>query len=269
MTNILDEIVSHKRSEVKEKQAAIDMDTLINRLENIPSLPRNFYQAMQDKITAGNSAVIAEIKRASPSMGVLCEDFQPEAIAKAYEEGGAACLSVLTDKRFFQGNDAFIAAVHKVSSLPILRKDFIVSEYQVIESRVLLADCILLIAAVLDDNQLERFSRTAIDLGMEVIVEVSHRSDLERALTLPIKMIGINNRNLNDFSVSLDRSLELSALIPDDRLIIAESGIHGREDVAFLRNAGINAFLIGEALMRDHKRSAAIRHIFAKTTESY
>lgn len=262
MSNILQEIIQYKHQELAEKQKKTDLDALLNKLEELEEMPRDFYQALSQKVEAQQAAVIAEIKKASPSKGVICKNFHPQEIATTYHAGGATCLSVLTDQHFFQGNDAYIQSVKEMCLLPVLRKEFIISEYQVIESRVLQADCILLIVAALDNAQLLSLTRMALDLGMQVLVEVHNEEELKRALDLPIKIIGINNRNLIDFSVDIHRCLELKAQVPDHYLVVAESGISSREDVASLRQAGIYAYLVGEGLLKHADRCAAIQELF-------
>jgi indole-3-glycerol phosphate synthase len=224
--------------------------------------PRDFVGALRTRIAAGRPAVIAEIKRASPSRGVLREAFDPAAVAAAYAANGAACLSVLTDRQFFQGAPEHLVAARAASGLPALRKDFVIDPYQVDEARALGADCILLIVAALDDERLRDLEARARDLGMAVLVEVHDAAELERALRLATPLIGINNRDLRRFETRLETTLALRPRIPDDRLAITESGIASREDVALMRGHGVHAFLVGEAFMRAPDPGAALARLF-------
>jgi indole-3-glycerol phosphate synthase len=224
---------------------------------------RDFAGALRAKIDAGRPAVIAEIKRASPSKGVLRPIFDPPAIARRYEAGGAACLSVLTDRHYFEGAPEFLAAARDACALPALRKDFIVDEIQVAESRLLGADCILLIVAALDDARLASLETCAHELGMAVLVEVHDAAELDRALALRTRLVGINNRNLRTFEVSLKTTLDLLPRIPHDRLVVTESGILAPADVAHMRAHGVHAFLVGEAFMRAADPGAALAALFA------
>ncbi|MBP8284317.1 MAG: indole-3-glycerol phosphate synthase TrpC, partial [Chromatiaceae bacterium] len=217
------------------------------------------------RAASGQPAVIAEIKKASPSKGVLRADFHPAEIARSYERGGAACLSVLTDVDFFQGCDAYLQEARAACALPVIRKDFILDPYQVLEARVLGADCILLIAACLTDVQMRELNALALELGMDVLIEVHDRAELERALPLPGRLIGINNRDLRSFQVSLDTTLGLIDAIPPERLLVTESGILDRADVARMRARGVNAFLVGEAFMRADDPGAELRRLFAES----
>ncbi len=223
---------------------------------------RGFEAAMADRIEARQPAVIAEIKKASPSKGVIREDFQPGNIAHSYENGGATCLSVLTDEDFFQGADVYLKEARAVTQLPVIRKDFIVDEYQVIESRVMGADCILLIAAALDFSQLRDLNQLAHKIGMDVLVEVHNEMELERVLTLPNRMIGINNRDLHSFKVSLDTTYRMLDRIPTDKLVVSESGINTRDDVNSMLNKGVYGFLVGESLMRAEDPGNQLRELF-------
>ena len=224
--------------------------------------PRGFAAALQARVAVGQPAVIAEIKKASPSKGVLREDFHPAAIARSYERGGAACLSVLTDRDFFQGSDAYLREARAACLLPVIRKDFIFDPYQVLEARLLGADCVLLIAACLDDVRMAELNAQALELGMDVLIEVHDRAELERALPLPGKLIGINNRDLRSFQVSLDTTLGLLDAIPPDRLLVTESGILAAADVALMRAHGVHAFLVGEAFMRAPDPGVALGRLF-------
>jgi indole-3-glycerol phosphate synthase len=262
MSDILDKIVAVKREEVaaalKQKSLAVVRADAESRV-----LTRDFEGAMRAKIAAGQAAVIAEIKKASPSKGVLRADFIPADIAQSYAEHGAACLSVLTDAQFFQGSADFLKQARASCDLPVLRKDFMVHPYQVYEARAMGADCILLIAACLDDAQMADFEAIALGLNMAVLVEVHDRPELERALRLKTPLVGINNRNLKSFEVSLNTTLEMQALVPPDRVLVTESGIASAADVQLLRAAGVQAFLVGEAFMRADDPGAALAKLFA------
>ena len=262
MTDILNQIVAVKREEVA---AAIRKKSLEIMRADAQSrvLTRDFVGALRVKVAAGQPAVIAEIKKASPSKGVLCEDFIPADIAQSYAEHGAACLSVLTDVQFFQGRIDYLKQARASCQLPVLRKDFIIDAYQVYESRAMGADAILLIASILDDAQMKAFEAIAFSLDMAVLVEVHDAAELARALKLKTPLIGINNRNLKTFEVSLDNTLSLMGDVPADRLLVTESGIHTREDVLRMGAAGINAFLVGEAFMRAPEPGVALEALFA------
>lgn len=262
MTDILDKIVVVKREEIT---AALNKKSLAVMRADAESrvLTRDFVGAMRAKIAAGRPAVIAEIKKASPSKGVLREDFIPADIAQSYAEHGAACLSVLTDVQFFQGGVDYLKQARASCQLPVLRKDFIVDAYQVYESRAMGADAILLIAAILDDAQMKDFEAIARSLDMAVLVEVHEATELARALRLKTPLVGINNRNLKTFEVSLDTTLTLMREVPRDRLLVCESGIHTRDDVLRMGAAGVNAFLIGEAFMRAPDPGEAMAALFA------
>jgi indole-3-glycerol phosphate synthase len=262
MTDILTKIVAVKREEVAAAQNKKSLALMRADAES-RVLTRDFVGAMRAKIAAGQPAVIAEIKKASPSKGVLCEDFIPADIAQSYAEHGAACLSVLTDVQFFQGCGDYLKQARASCQLPVLRKDFIVDAYQIYESRVMGADAILLIAAILDDVQIQEFEAIARSLDMAVLVEVHDAVELARALTLKTPLIGINNRNLKTFEVSLETTLTLMRDVPADRLLVTESGVTTREDVLRLGAAGINAFLVGEAFMRAPDPGAALAGLFA------
>jgi len=261
MSDILQRIVAVKRDEIRAAQARRDLVSLRLEAEALGG-QRDFVGALRGKFATGQAAVIAEIKKASPSKGVLREHFDPAAIAASYERHGAAALSVLTDVSFFQGAPAFLQQARAASALPALRKDFIVDPYQVWESRVLGADCILLIAAVLDDALMADLEALAHALGMAVLVEVHDRDELGRALHLKTPLVGINNRNLRTFEVSLDTTLELRADVPPDRILVTESGILGGADVARMRRAGVDSFLVGEAFMRAPDPGRALADLF-------
>ena len=262
MSTILDTILARTREEVAARRERTSLFELKARAASAPPL-RGFADAVAAKIAAGQAAVIAEVKKASPSKGVIRADFDPAAIARSYAAGGAACLSVLTDVDFFQGADEYLVAARDACALPVLRKDFIVDAYQLYEARVLGADCVLLIAAALDDAQLSEYAFIADELGMDVLVEVHDLDELERALPIPARLLGINNRNLKTFEVSLQTTLELKVAVPADRVLVTESGILARADVALMRDNAIHAFLVGEAFMRQPDPGAALSALFA------
>lgn len=260
--NILDKIVAVKREEIATAKAKRDFASLRREAESLGGV-RDFVGALRTRITAGRAGVIAEVKKASPSKGVLRAHFVPAEIAASYERGGAACLSVLTDERFFQGSAACLQQARAACALPVLRKDFMVDAYQVAEARAMGADCILLIAACLDDAQMADLEAQAFALGLAVLVEVHDGAELERALRLKTPLLGINNRNLRTFEVTLDTTLGLLAQVPADRLLVTESGILGRADVQRMRAAGVHAFLVGEAFMRAADPGVALADLFA------
>lgn len=262
MSDILNQIVAVKHQEVAAAKQRISFDVMRADAES-RVLTRDFVGALKAKIAAGKPAVIAEIKKASPSKGVIREDFIPADIAQSYAEGGAVCLSVLTDKQFFQGQVDYLKQARASCQLPVLRKDFMVDAYQIYESRAMGADCILLIAACLDDAQMKTFEAIARSLDMAVLVEVHDETELERALKLKTPLIGINNRNLKTFEVSLETTLTLKKHIPADRLLVTESGILTRDDVLRMGAAGVNAFLVGEAFMRAKEPGGALADLFA------
>lgn len=261
MSDILHQIVAVKHQELA---LAIQRKSLAEVRSDAQSrvLTRDFLGAMRATVAAGRPAVIAEVKKASPSKGVIREDFIPADIAQSYAESGAACLSVLTDRQFFQGSVDHLKQARASCHLPVLRKDFLVDPYQVFESRVMGADAILLIAACLDDAQMKDMEAIARDLDMAVLVEVHDAAELERALKLKTPLLGVNNRNLKTFEVSLQTTLSLVKEVPADRLLVTESGIHSREDVLRLGAAGVNAFLVGEAFMRAADPGAALSTLF-------
>jgi indole-3-glycerol phosphate synthase len=262
MTDILNRILARKAEEIAERQLKVPLAELMQRMDDLPPT-RGFAAAIEAKIDAGLPAVIAEVKKASPSKGVIRANFDAAAIARSYEAAGAACLSVLTDSDFFQGSEAFLQEARAVCSLPLLRKDFIIDAYQIYEARAIGADCILLIVAALDDDVLMQFSLLAADLDLDVLCEVHNEEEMERAMALPVPLIGANNRNLRSFETSLETSLAMQAMIEYDRILVAESGIHTPEDVAMLREGGIQAFLIGEAFMRADDPGQELRRLFA------
>ena len=248
-SDILDRILARKREEVEAARAAVPIAEMQRRAAAAPPA-RDFLGAMRAKIAAGRPAVIAEVKKASPSKGLLRADFDPAAIARSYEAGGAACLSVLTDRDFFQGGPEYLAQARAACSLPVLRKDFVTEPYQVFESRAMGGDCILLIAAALARQDMQGLEASARSLGMAVLVEVHDDKELEAALTLQTPLLGINNRNLRTFETRLETTLDLLPRIPAGKIVITESGIAGPADVARMRSKGVGAFLVGESLMR-------------------
>ncbi|OAK62675.1 indole-3-glycerol-phosphate synthase [Variovorax paradoxus] len=265
MSDILDKIVAVKHQEVAAARKRASLEAVRFDAES-RMLTRDFEAALRAKIAAGHAAVIAEVKKASPSKGVLRADFIPADIAQSYAEGdgtvSAACLSVLTDKQFFQGGVDYLKQARASCDLPVLRKDFIVDEYQVYESRAMGADAVLLIAACLDDAQMKDYEAIARGLDMAVLVEVHDAAELDRALKLRTALIGVNNRNLRNFEVSIQATIDLLPRLPNDRLPVTESGIGTREDVATLRAAGVNAFLVGEAFMRAKEPGEALAALF-------
>ncbi|MDZ4261431.1 MAG: indole-3-glycerol phosphate synthase TrpC [Pseudomonadota bacterium] len=260
-SDILKKILQRKVAEVIERSATLSLRDLM-ALAQAAQAPRGFVAAIEKKLAQGNAAVIAEIKKASPSKGLLREDFRPAEIAASYEKGGAACLSVLTDADFFQGHEEYLKQARAACTLPVIRKDFIIDPYQVYEARAIGADAILLIVAALGDAMLLELSELADHLGMDVLVEVHDAHELARALKLPLKLIGINNRNLRTFETRLTTTTELLQQIPRDRIVVTESGIHSAADVQFMRAHEINAFLVGEAFMRAPEPGEALKSLF-------
>jgi len=262
MTDILNRILARKAEEVAERRTRLPEAELVARIAELPGT-RGFAAAIEAKIDAGLPAVIAEVKKASPSKGLIRTNFDPAAIARSYEAAGAACLSVLTDSDFFQGSEAFLQQAREACSLPVLRKDFIIDAYQVYEARAIGADCVLLIVSALDDDVLLELSLLAAELDLDVLCEVHDEEELERAQALPVPLIGVNNRNLRSFETSLETSLTLQELVEYDRVLVAESGIHTPQDVARLREGGIQAFLVGEAFMRAEDPGSELKRLFA------
>ena len=260
-TTILDRIIARKRQEVSDRQAQRSIQDLESMLAD-QDATRGFTDRLVKQAMAEKSAVIAEIKRASPSKGLLRADFQPALHAQQYETAGASCLSILTDQDFFQGSDDDLQAARGACNLPVIRKDFMVDPYQIIESRALGADCILLIVAALGDTDLKPLHETALSVDLDVLIEVHDERELERALALDNRLIGINNRNLHTFETSLEVTLDLLRLIPDDRLLITESGILQAKDVELMHAYGIYGFLVGEAFMRQSDPGVALTGLF-------
>jgi len=261
MSDILHRIVARKHEEIAARQSSTSLPELHARALDAPPT-RGFATAINTRIAAGQLAVIAEIKQASPSKGIIRPDFNPSAIAKSYATHGAACLSVLTDMDFFQGHDIHLQQARAACALPVLRKDFTIDPYQVFEARVLGADCILLIVAALSDAQLAELTGLAGEIGLDVLIEVHDADELARALPVPAPLLGINNRDLRTFNTTLDTTLTLRNQVPDGRRLVTESGIHTRDDVAQMRAAGIEAFLVGEAFLRAPDPGAALRRLF-------
>ena len=259
--DILNRILARKQQEIEERQRSAPLQNLQQKAADA-SPPRGFVAALKGRVELGEAAVIAEIKKASPSKGVIREDFDVVAIARSYAAGGASCLSVLTDRDFFQGNEDFLVAARAACELPVIRKDFIMAPYQVVESRSLGADCILLIVAALDDETLVSLYKEARALGMDVLVEVHDRDELERALKLDLELVGINNRDLRTFDTSLDTTIDLLELVPGDCLVVTESGIHTRDDIALMREHDVHAFLVGEAFMRVPDPGQGLKQLF-------
>ena len=258
---ILKKIIARKHEEIKERKplrSFVDLECLASK----QSACRGFVSSMEASLSKGRSAVIAEIKKASPSKGVIREDFDPEFIAKSYEKGGASCLSILTDVDYFQGADEYLRQARAVTQLPVIRKDFLVDPYQVVEARAIGADCILLIVAALAKTQLEELNAQAKELGMDVLVEVHDKKELELALGLPNKLVGINNRNLHTFELTLQTTFDLLKEIPDDRIVVTESGILASEDVVLMRDKRVNAFLVGESFMRAEDPGEKLNELF-------
>ncbi|MGI9279431.1 MAG: indole-3-glycerol phosphate synthase TrpC [Endozoicomonas sp.] len=260
---ILNKIVERKREEVAERQAALSMQEVIARARHTEGT-RGFAKNLEARTESRQAAIIAEIKKASPSKGVIRENFDPASIAQSYEQAGASCLSVLTDKDFFQGQESYLQEARSACALPVLRKDFMVDPWQIYESRMIGADCILLIVSCLTDGELQEFSSTAMDLGMDVLVEVHGADELKRALPLEGTLLGINNRNLHTFEVTLDNTFSLLSEIPEGRKVITESGIHTVEDVDSMFAKGVNNFLVGEAFMRQEDPGEGLKKLFSQ-----
>ncbi|RPE79618.1 indole-3-glycerol phosphate synthase TrpC [Vulcaniibacterium tengchongense] len=262
MSDILQTILARKAEEIQQRSRVRPLADMRARARAQPPA-RGFVEAIRRKHAAGEAAVIAEVKKASPSKGLIRKDFDPAAIARSYEAGGAACLSVLTDVDFFQGSNLFLGEARNACALPVLRKDFTVDPYQVYEARVIGADAILLIVAALEDGPMIEMANLAAELGMDVLVEVHDIDELERALQTDSPLIGVNNRNLRSFEVSLDTTLALRGAVPPDRILVTESGIATPADVARMRGAGVETFLVGESFMREPDPGAALRRLFA------
>ena len=263
MNDILPKILARKAEEIAERSARLSLDELRRQAQNLPP-PRPFAGDLERTIARGRPAVIAEIKRASPSKGLLRDPFRPADIARSYAAVGACCLSVLTDRDFFQGSEDYLKEARAACELPVLRKDFIIDPYQVYEARLIGADCILLIVAALDDARLLELERLAVDLDLDVLVEVHDATELQRALAIGATLIGVNNRNLRTFETRLETTIELLSRIPAGCTVVTESGIHTRADVALMRAHGVHAFLVGEAFMRAPDPGVKLAELFGK-----
>jgi len=260
--DVLKKILARKQQEIAERSATVSIDDLKQQITTASPV-RGFVKAIELKLAKGETAVIAEVKKASPSKGLLREHFIPAEIAQSYQVGGAACLSVLTDKDFFQGSELYLQQARAACDLPVIRKDFIVDVYQVYEARAIGADCILLIVAALDDQRLAELYQLAIDLGMDVLVEVHDAAELKRALRLNLSLVGINNRNLHTFETSLQNTLQLLDKIPAGVVVVSESGLHKSADIKMLKEHQVNTFLIGEAFMRCEDPGLALKELIA------
>ena len=260
-SDVLDRIMQHKAEEISAQRRKVSLaDVKAMAGDRAPAL--GFVNALNESLRANRSAVIAEVKKASPSKGVIRENFKPAEIAESYQKHGASCLSVLTDQEFFQGSAAYLAQAREACSLPILRKDFMRDEYQVFEARAMQADCILLVVAALEDGLMQDLAGQAQELEMDVLVEVHDEHELERGLLLDMPMIGINNRNLRNFETSLSTTIDLLDLIPDEIVVVTESGIHSHEDIELMRRHGVNSFLVGEAFMRAEQPGERMADLF-------
>ena len=258
---ILKKIIERKWQEIEQRQGSLSLANCKAQAGD-KDLTRGFVNSIENKLAQGHPAIIAEIKKASPSKGVIREHFIPQEIAESYESAGAACLSVLTDHDFFQGHENYLQQARQASSLPIIRKDFMVSPYQIYESRVVNADCILLIAACLTRDQMQELSGIAEEIGLDVLVEVHNEVELQQALTLSTRLLGINNRDLHSFEVSLDNTFKLLDQIPESKIVVTESGIHTPDDVHLMQQHKVNAFLVGEAFMRAENPGDELQRLF-------
>ncbi|MBL6665142.1 MAG: indole-3-glycerol phosphate synthase TrpC [Rickettsiales bacterium] len=261
MRNILEEIFNHKLLEVRAAKKELSVHDICKKINCLERQIPNFYQTLKDKEEQGKIGLIAEIKKASPSHGLIRKDFDHLEIAKIYQDSGAACLSILTDEKYFQGSTQYLQEIAAQTNLPILRKEFIVDTYQIYEAKMLGASCILLIVAMLDDKKLLELEKCALDSGLSVLIEVHNTEELQRASKLQSKLIGINNRNLKTLEVNIETSLTLINQIPNDYLIVSESGIKDKADILLLEQAGISCFLIGEHFMKQKDVGAAVRDI--------
>lgn len=260
-SDVLDKIMSHKAEEVAYEKSQIPLAELKAQAADIEP-PRGFVTSLQTSLNDNRSAIIAEVKKASPSKGLIRADFDPALIAESYQKYGASCLSVLTDKEFFQGSPDYFSQARQASSLPMLRKDFMLADYQIYQSKVMHADCVLLIVAALEDGLMQDLAGRALELDLDVLVEVHNAEELERGLRLNMPMIGINNRNLRTFETSLSNTTDLLGSIPDNVIVVTESGIHTEEDIALMRDHGVNSFLVGEAFMRADEPGQRLEELF-------
>lgn len=258
MKNILEEIYQYKLQEVRNLKKELSLTEICQKIKSL-DVKKDFYQILRDRDLNGQISLICEVKKASPSKGIICNDFDHLKIAQQYEEGGATCLSVLTDQKYFMGSNEFLQEIRPLTNLPILRKDFIVDPYQIYQSKMIGADCILLIVAMLDDEKLIEFEKIAIDIGLSVLVEVHDKKELERASKLKSRLIGFNNRNLKTFDVDINNSVYLADQVDKDYVLVAESGINDKLDIDLLQQAGINCFLIGEYFMRQKNIVNAVK----------
>ncbi len=259
MKNILEEIYQHKLIEVREAKKHVRLEEICKKIKCTENKPKDFMLALQNKVALGQNALICEIKKASPSKGIIRENFNAVEIAQSYENAGAACLSVLTDKKYFMGDDEYLVQARANTDLPILRKDFIVDIYQIYEAKMLGADCILLIVAMLDDYKLQELEQCAFDIGLAALIEVHNEEEMQRALQMKSKLIGINNRDLKTLKVDLNNSLKLAPLVPSTHILVGESGIKTCEDINLLKSANINCFLIGEHFMSQQDIISAVK----------
>ena len=262
-STILQKILQRKREEIAAESAVVSEETLVAQCQTL-SPCRGFIKAIQNNLSQGRSAVIAEVKKASPSKGVIRENFDPATIAAAYEQGGASCLSVLTDRDFFQGCNDYLRQARQATSLPVIRKDFIIDSYQVNQARALEADCILLIMSAFEGEQtlFESLYQQALGLGMDVLIEIHNEAQLQKALQVQPSIIGINNRNLHTFETSLQTTINLLARIPEHCIVVTESGIHNKNDITLMRDNAVNSFLVGEAFMRADDPGKALQQLF-------
>jgi indole-3-glycerol phosphate synthase len=259
--NILEQIYQDKLIEVRNKKKQVSAQEICSQIKFGKVVPQDFAAAIEAKLKQKQTAIIAEVKKASPSKGIIRADFDPVTIAKIYQENGAACLSVLTDAKYFMGKNEYLSAIKKEVSVPILRKDFMVDSYQILESKLIGADCILLIMAMLDQKQAIDLEQAAMEIGLSVLIEVHNEKELQQALKLKSRLVGINNRDLKTFEISLDVSRKLAAQIPQDKIIICESGIFTKADILEMQKIGVNSFLVGESLMRQDDIGLALRKL--------
>ncbi len=262
MSSLLNDIIKEKQREIETNKAITPLSLIENMIVDDVESKRGFYQALRNKIDAGDNAIIAELKKACPVQGVLCDNYNPALLAKSYEKGGAACLSVVTDSTFFQGSENDLDEARNATSLPIVRKDFILDEYQVFESCAIGADCIILFAACLTHEKLNELTRLTYDLGMDVIISVHNLQELDKVAGLPVRMVGINNRDPNTFEIDLSTTTELITQIPTEILVITEGGIHDNEAVTLMNSVGVNTFLLGDSLMKTHNPEDKLMEIF-------